>query len=467
MNELQVETTAIDGLLILRLPVHGDSRGWFKENWQREKMVALGLPDFGPVQQNVSFNAEAGATRGIHAEPWDKLVSVAHGQVFGAWVDLRQGPGFGTVVTVEMGPDTAVFVPYGVGNSYQAQRDDTVYTYLVNDHWSPQARAQYTYVNLFDPALGIEWPIPRSQAHTSEADDNHPLLADVVAMKPRADQTRTVVLGGTGQLGTALLDLLPNAVGLGSEDLDITDAAAVAGYDWDGVGTIINAAAWTGVDTAETEEGRPGAWQVNATGAAHVAAVARERGMRLVQVSTDYVFDGSHADHAEQEPLSPLGVYGQSKAAGEVVAATVDQHWIVRTSWVIGTGDNFVRTMASLADRGIAPQVVDDQYGRLAFTEDVAAGIVHLLDSGAAPGIYHLTNGGPVQTWADIAARVFELRGKDRASVTPVSTREYGADKDLAPRPAHSDFNLDKIRSTGFDPVDADVRLQAYVAALQ
>ena len=111
---LSVRTTPIDGLLVVDLVVNGDARGWFKENWQREKMVALGLPDFRPVQQNISYNEETGVTRGIHAEPWNKLVSVATGRIFGAWVDLREGPGFGTVFTIEMGPETAVFVPRGV-----------------------------------------------------------------------------------------------------------------------------------------------------------------------------------------------------------------------------------------------------------------------------------------------------------------------------------------------------------------
>ena len=88
-KELTATETSIPGMLVLDLPVHGDSRGWFKENWQRAKMGALGLPDFGPVQNNISFNAERGVTRGIHAEPWDKYISVATGSVFGAWVDLR------------------------------------------------------------------------------------------------------------------------------------------------------------------------------------------------------------------------------------------------------------------------------------------------------------------------------------------------------------------------------------------
>src|SRR4051812_12305123 len=91
-KSLQAQATPIPGLTVWTLPVYGDNRGWFKENWQREKMVAAGLPDFGPVQNNVSFNDNVGTTRGIHAEPWDKFVSVATGRIFGAWVDLRSGP---------------------------------------------------------------------------------------------------------------------------------------------------------------------------------------------------------------------------------------------------------------------------------------------------------------------------------------------------------------------------------------
>ena len=103
-KQLRVLPTSIPGLLIIDLPVHGDSRGWFKENWQREKMLALGLPDLGPVQNNISFNDAVGTTRGIHAEPWDKYVSVATGKVFGAWVDLREGETFGTVFTTDIDP---------------------------------------------------------------------------------------------------------------------------------------------------------------------------------------------------------------------------------------------------------------------------------------------------------------------------------------------------------------------------
>ena len=181
MAELTVRQTAIPGLLVLDLPVHGDSRGWFKENWQRAKMIELGLPDFGPVQNNMSFNATAGSTRGLHAEPWDKLVSLASGRILGAWVDLRPGESFGTPFTLEMGTDQAVFVPRGVANGYQALADDTTYSYLVNDHWSPRALDSYSYVNLADPTVGVRWPIPLEDAIVSNADRRHPPLA---AAKP-------------------------------------------------------------------------------------------------------------------------------------------------------------------------------------------------------------------------------------------------------------------------------------------
>lgn len=176
-NELTVTESPIPGLFVVKLPVHGDNRGWFKENYQKEKMEALGLPSFEVVQNNFSYNMERGVTRGLHAEPWEKFISVANGSVYAAWVDLRKGDSYGTTFIVEINPGVAVFVPRGVANGYQTLEEHVTYTYLVNDHWS--ADAKYTFVNAFDPAVGVEWPISKDQAITSEKDDNHPLLADV------------------------------------------------------------------------------------------------------------------------------------------------------------------------------------------------------------------------------------------------------------------------------------------------
>jgi dTDP-4-dehydrorhamnose 3,5-epimerase len=180
-SNLSVRETNIPGFFEIDLVVNGDNRGWFKENYQQAKMEALGLPHFEVIQNNFSYNKERGVTRGLHAEPWEKFVSVANGSVFGAWVDLRKGPSFGQTLTLEINPGKAVFVPRGVANGYQTLDENITYTYLVNAHWSPDA--QYTFVNLFDPELAIAWPIAKEQAIISDKDAGHPLLKDVIPME--------------------------------------------------------------------------------------------------------------------------------------------------------------------------------------------------------------------------------------------------------------------------------------------
>lgn len=456
MTELALRETAIPGLLILDLPLHSDARGWFKENWQRAKMTALGLPDFGPVQHSLAYNSTVGTTRGFHAEPWDKLVSIASGRIFGAWVDLREGAGFGQSVAVEMGPATAVFVPRGVANSYQSLEPDTTYSYLVNEHWSPDSVSEYTYLNLADPTAAVEWPIPLSEATISAADADHPLLAQVRPVPP----LRTVIVGAGGQLGRALRRELPAAELLDLPDFDCSDPATVDSYPWRGVGTIINAAAYTAVDAAETPAGRRDCWRANVTGVANLCRVAAAHRIQLVHISSDYVFDGTAETHSEIEDFSPLGVYGQTKAAGDALVAQLPRHFLVRTSWVIGEGKNFVATMAELAAKGVCPEVVDDQFGRLTFTTDLAGGILHLLNSQAPYGTYNLSNSGPVQSWCDVAREVFELCGRSGGDVTGISTEGYLAGREAAPRPRYSTLDLTRIEATGFRPVAAAERLR-------
>lgn len=460
--DLALAQTSIQGLVLLDLPVHGDNRGWFKESWQRAKMTALGLPDFGPVQNNVSFNAHVGATRGFHAEPWDKYISVAGGRVFGAWVDLREGPGFGTLFSTELGPDQAVFVPGGVANAFQTLEPGTIYSYLVNEHWSAAAKSDYSFVNLADETLGVNWPIPLTEAQLSEADRTHPRLRDVAPMAAK----KTLIIGAGGQVGRALCRVLPGAVAADRSMIDLARPDSLAAVSWRDYDVIINAAAYTAVDAAESSEGRIACWQANVSGVAELTKIARSQRLTLVHVSSDYVFDGTKELHAEDEPYSPLGVYGQTKAAGDALVATLDDHYVLRSSWVIGDGSNFVQTMMSLADRGVEPSVVDDQFGRLTFADDIARAIVHLLEVRPESGVYNLTSAGPVQSWAEIATLVFAARGRDASAVTPVSAETYGAGKSLAPRPRHSALDLTKITATGFKPRDATTALADYLAAL-
>jgi dTDP-4-dehydrorhamnose 3,5-epimerase len=176
-----VEQATIAGLLSVTIPVHGDDRGWFKENWQVEKMRAAGLPDLDFVQQNVAFNTTAGVTRGIHAEPWDKYVSVACGRVFAAIVDLREGDGFGTVSCHELTPDRALLIPKGCGNSYQVLEPATAYIYLTTGLWSPGLT--YPAVSPLDAQLAIDWPIPAAQAVLSDKDLSAPPLAELTPLR--------------------------------------------------------------------------------------------------------------------------------------------------------------------------------------------------------------------------------------------------------------------------------------------
>ena len=483
-KDLTVTQTCIPGLLVLDLPVHGDSRGWFKENWQRAKQAGLGLPDFGPVQNNISFNAERGVTRGIHAEPWDKYISVATGSVFGAWVDLRPGSSFGQVYTCVLDPSRAVYVPRGVGNAFQALEDGTAYTYLVNAHWSAELKRTYTFVNLADPELAIEWPIPLGQATVSEADRNHPMLADALPMEPK----RTLVTGCNGQLGHAVRRLAEKR-GLSAwfdycdiDTFDLSNPKDYAKFDWSLYGAVINCGAYTAVDRAETPEGRKICWAANATGPALMARACAEHRISLVHISSDYVFDGTLENHGEGEPLSPLSVYGQSKAAGDLSVLGCPRSYVLRSSWVIGEGHNFVKTMRGLSDRVAAGElervtVVDDQLGRLTFTDQMAEAIFHVLGyregdvEPSAPlphGLYNLTGSGAVRSWADIARRVFDAANGNGEAVVPVSTAEYYASArgPIAPRPEHSDLDLSKIEAAGFVPRDWEDELAEYLGEL-
>ncbi|MBX4204821.1 MAG: dTDP-4-dehydrorhamnose 3,5-epimerase family protein [Candidatus Doudnabacteria bacterium] len=177
-TEYKITTTEIPGLLIIDIAAVSDDRGYFQEKYQKQKLTSLGFPEsFVPVQQNISYNKQAGVLRGLHAEPWDKYVTVTKGKVFGAWVDLRK-ENFGKVVTAEIDEHKAVFVPQGVANAYQTLEPEVYYCYLVNDHWKPDGI--YKSVNPGDPELQISWPITFDQAIISEKDHKNALLKDIV-----------------------------------------------------------------------------------------------------------------------------------------------------------------------------------------------------------------------------------------------------------------------------------------------
>jgi dTDP-4-dehydrorhamnose 3,5-epimerase len=276
------------------------------------------------------------------------------------------------------------------------------------------------------------------------------------------DTSKILIVGANGQLGLALQAQYPDAQTADIEELDITDKESVENYDWSGVDVILNAAAYTNVDGAETE-GRTLAWQVNADAVGNLVAAAAQNDAVLVHISTDYVFDGTQKEHDESEAFAPLSVYGASKAAGDLLVSLAPRFYILRTSWVIGEGKNFVRTMLGVGKKGIAPAVVGDQIGRLTFTSELVKAIDHLLTTNPKYGTYNVSNSGEAVSWADITREIFNLAGFD-LQVTDTTTAEYFEGKDgIAPRPLNSKLKLDKIQSIGFVSTDWKEDLKQYI----
>lgn len=282
------------------------------------------------------------------------------------------------------------------------------------------------------------------------------------------DESRMLIIGAYGQLGKALQAQYPKAIAVDRDSFDMTDWEMIAKYDWSKIDVILNAAAYTNVDEAETEEGRPLAWKINATAVGYLSKIASEHDLTLVHISSDYVFDGSRSPHPEDEDVAPLGVYGQAKAAGDIAASTTKKYYILRTHALIGDGPNFVRTMMGLAEKNVSPTVVADQITRMTFTPTLVGAIHHLLETKAAPGVYNLSNNGKPASWADITRLIFQELGRNDLAVTDTTTAEYFKSKpNVSPRPLKSYFDLGKIQAAGFTLPDWREELSAYIKAEQ
>lgn len=264
--------------------------------------------------------------------------------------------------------------------------------------------------------------------------------------------TRYLITGGGGMLATDLLEALAgrDVTVVSRAELDITDQdavdAAAAGHD-----VIINAAAYTKVDDAETHEAE--AHAVNAEGAGNLARAAARIGATLVQVSTDYVFDGSASDpYPEGAPLNPVSAYGRTKGEGERLVREIHPEGtvVVRTAWLYGeNGGNFVKTMLKLAADRETLTVVDDQRGQPTWSLDLAHQIVATLDAGVRSGILHGTNSGET-TWFGFARQIFEDAGLDPERVQPTTSAEFVRP---APRPAYSVLGHDEWGRVGIAPM--------------
>lgn len=262
-----------------------------------------------------------------------------------------------------------------------------------------------------------------------------------------------LVTGARGMLGVDVVDVLRAAgepvTALSRAELDILDAdavrAAVVGHD-----VVVNCAAWTAVDDAESHEDE--ALAINATGAQNVAAAAAACGARIVHFSTDYVFDGAATSpYAEDEPANPRSAYGRTKAEGEsLVRAAAPDHLILRTAWLYGAhGQCFPRTIVRLARERGEVSVVDDQVGQPTWTRDVAELVLRLVTARVPPGTYHATSSGSA-SWFEFAREVARAAGVDPAIVTSTTSDSFVRP---APRPSRSVLGHDALARVGIAPI--------------
>lgn len=278
---------------------------------------------------------------------------------------------------------------------------------------------------------------------------------------------KVLVTGVKGQLGYDVVNELEKqnieAVGVDIEEMDITDSASVNKFIKEvNPDAVIHCAAWTAVDAAEDEDKKEKVKLVNVDGTQNIANVCKELDIKMMYISTDYVFNGEGTEpwQPDCKDYAPQNVYGQTKLDGELaVANTLNKYFIVRIAWVFGkNGDNFVKTMLKVGKNHDQLKVVSDQIGTPTYTFDLAKLLVSMIVTDKY-GYYHATNEGGYISWWDFTKEIFKQAtemGYDRYSdenitVTPVTTAEYGVSK--AKRPFNSRLDKSKLVENGFTPL--------------
>ena len=275
-----------------------------------------------------------------------------------------------------------------------------------------------------------------------------------------------LITGSKGQLGMELQKLLDekgmNYTATDSGEMDITNKTAVDAFFQKVNPTLVfHCAAYTAVDKAE-DEGKDLNEKVNAIGTKTIADAAEAHGAVMVYISTDYVFDGNNSkEYTEIDQANPQNEYGRMKYEGEQWVQNIcSKYYIIRTSWVFGEfGNNFVYTMLRLGKTHPILTVVDDQFGRPTWTRTLAAFMLHLLDTNAAYGVYHLSNDGSC-SWYEFAREILK---NHNVEVKPVTSAEY---PQKAYRPKHSIMDLSKAKATGFQIPTWEEALSQFVASI-
>jgi dTDP-4-dehydrorhamnose reductase/dTDP-4-dehydrorhamnose 3,5-epimerase len=440
--------TNLEDCYILEPQRFGDERGYF-ESVTREQLKELGFNEVFQVSNSLSSK---GIVRGLHFQKDQycqaKVVRCHRGAVLDVVVDARKdSKTYGQWTSVELTPENGrlLFVPRGFAHGFVALKDDSLFEYYVDNQYMPRLEGGILWN---DPALGIDWGIENPVL--SDKDKNRCTLAESDVEFTRAHK-KFFITGASGQLGYDIIREL-NARGEydiyapDSKELDITDRdqvlAAIKKYNPD---VIFHCAAWTAVDCAEQDQDI--CRKVNVDGTKNLVDAAKAVDAKILYMSTDYVFDGTKDGlYTEDDQPNPKSVYGQTKYDGEEAVRSYGKHFITRISWVFCiNGNNFIKTMLSLADTHDELTVVNDQVGSPTYTVDLAKMLVEMSFTDKY-GTYNVNNEG-FCSWAEFAEYIMKAGGK-KTKIKPVTTEEYYKGKDMstiAYRPKNSKLDKTKL----------------------
>lgn len=448
-DSVKISDTGFKGLKVVEPSVYGDDRGWFMESYNEKKLREHGIyATF--VQDNQSYSKRKGTLRGIHFQvnpkAQTKLIRCTRGSILDVVVDLRKGSDtYGKWFSIELSSENKkqLLIPKGFGHAFLTLTDDVEVQYKVDEYYSPQHDRSLRWD---DPDIGIQWPIENPVL--SEKDANAPLWKD----SDVDFSIRVLVTGVTGQLGYDVAEVLTErgmeVCGASRDDFDLTDEEAIDGFIRNYCpDVVIHCAAFTDVDRAESE--RELCYTVNAASTKKIAEACKNIGAKLVYISTDYVFSGEGTcPYNPDDVTAPINYYGFTKEKAEsFVREVLNEHFIVRTSWLYGVnGNNFVKTILSKAAAGQDLLGVTDQIGAPTYTRDLAEFIYELIQTDKY-GTYHGVNAGYCTRY-DFIRAIVEEAGLN-VNVTESTSDQWNSP---AKRPANSRLNPNML-DNGFTPL--------------
>ena len=463
MADLAVEQTPIPGLLVLRLDVRTDDRGWFDEAWQRAKMTALGLPDFGPVQANVAYNARRGTTRGLHAEPWDKLVTVASGAAYAAWVDLRADDSFGTTYAVAPRARACRVRPAGRRERLPDARRRRRRT-PTSSTTTGVPSAAYVTVDLADPALAIDWPIPPGGPGDLR---EGPHGAGTRRRRRRRRAPRRSCWAPSDSSAARCCRPSPAPSGSTWKSSTSPTPSSSRRWPWTDHDVVLNAAAYTAVDRAETTDGRRARLDRQRRRSGLPGPTGRpprfHAGALLDRLRLRRDTRGARRGRAvvAARRLRPVEGRGRRDPRGGPAALPPAHVVGGRRRRQLRTHDGAPGRRGGHPVGGVRPDRPADLHRRARASDTAPArerrAVRHLPRDQRRP--------------ADVVGRrgARGLRGPRsrsgrRAQRSPPRSTPPGGE--VAPRPASSVLSTRRIEATGFEPRDALEALRAYASSL-